>query len=226
MRIRGITVRVPPLLFAVTVFFAAVCAMMYGSTRDPSYVYLGAPLCVVLICVPLAMNYMTEKQLAEQLPAMRVHAKFFRSRQISPAMVGTPVIVEGKILKATGLLMRKPAYLLSDATGQIVVRRFVLPDSLVGVGAAVEVVGTVARRITNGDVVYVNAVSIKPVGSSVTTFPRRAGRSHHPVKKKFISKKSVNWYEKIRTGQKGTLHFFSLPRSTSPGHPCTPRADS
>ena len=57
--------------------------------------------------------------------------------------------------------MRKPAYLLSDATGQIVVRRFALPDPLVGAGAAVAVVGTVARRITNGDVVYVNAVSIK-----------------------------------------------------------------
>ena len=67
-------------------------------------------------------------------------------------MVGTPVIVEGKILKVTGLLMGKPAYLLSDSTGQIVVRRFALPDPLVGVGAAVEVVGTVART-----------VSIKPI---------------------------------------------------------------
>ena len=151
MRIRGITVRVPPLLFAVTVFFAAVCAMMFGSTKDLAYLYFGAPLCVVLICVPLAMNYLTEKQLAEQLPAMRVRAKFSRARQISPAMVGTPVIVEGKILKVTGLLMGKPAYLLSDSTGQIVVRRFALPDPLVGVGAAVEVVGTVARKITNGD---------------------------------------------------------------------------
>ena len=160
MRIRGITVRVPPLLFAVTVFFAAVCAMMFGSTKDLAYLYFGAPLCVVLICVPLAMNYLTEKQLAEQLPAMRVRAKFSRARQISPAMVGTPVIVEGKILKVTGLLMGKPAYLLSDSTGQIVVRRFALPDPLVGV---VEVVGTVARKITNGDAVYVNAVSIKPI---------------------------------------------------------------
>lgn len=163
MRIRGITVRVPPLLFAVTVFFAAVCAMMFGSTKDLAYLYFGAPLCVVLICVPLAMNYLTEKQLAEQLPAMRVRAKFSRARQISPAMVGTPVIVEGKILKVTGLLMGKPAYLLSDPTGQVTVRRFALPDPLVGVGAAVEVVGTVARKITNGDAVYVNAVSIKPI---------------------------------------------------------------
>lgn len=163
MRICGITVRVPSLLFAVTVFFAAVCAMMYGSSKDLSYIYLGVPLCIVLICVPLAMDYLTEKQLAAGLPAMRARAKFSRARQISPAMLGTPVIVEGKILKVSGLLMGKPAYLLSDPTGQIVVRRFALPDLLVGVGAAVEVVGTVARRITNPDVIYVNAVSIQPV---------------------------------------------------------------
>ena len=87
MRIRGITVRVPPLLFAVTVFFAAVCAMMFGSTKDLAYLYFGAPLCVVLICVPLAMNYMTEKQLAEQLPAMRVRAKFSRARQIARSLL-------------------------------------------------------------------------------------------------------------------------------------------
>ncbi|HJK78999.1 MAG TPA: hypothetical protein O0Y06_03740 [Methanocorpusculum sp.] len=189
MKIRGITVRVPPLLFAVTVFFAAVCAMMYGSTRDPSYVYLGAPLCVVLICVPLAMNYMTEKQLAEQLPAMRVRAKFSRARQISPAMIGTPVIVEGKILKVTGLLMGKPSYLLSDATGQIVVRRFALPDPLVGVGASVEVVGTVARKITNGDVVYVNAVSIKPVRKFRDAAPAENGEKSPSREEKMHIKK-------------------------------------
>lgn len=163
MRIRGITVRVPPLLFAITVFFAAVCAMMYGSTNDLSYLYVGAPLCVVLIGVPLAMNYLTEKQFAHQLPALRTRAKFSRARQISPAMTGTPVILEGKILKVTGLLLAKPAYLIADPTGQIVVRRFALPDPLVGVGATVEVVGTVARKITNGDAVYVNAISIQAI---------------------------------------------------------------
>ena len=196
MRIRGITVRVPPLLFAVTVFFAAVCAMMFGSTKDLAYLYFGAPLCVVLICVPLAMNYLTEKQLAEQLPAMRVRAKFSRARQISPAMVGTPVIVEGKILKVTGLLMGKPAYLLSDSTGQIVVRRFALPDPLVGVGAAVEVVGTVARKITNGDAVYVNAVSMRYPSSlsenSGRRVQKRAGKSRLPETRRSISKGSIN----------------------------------
>lgn len=163
MKIGGITVRVPPLLFAVTVFFAATCAIMYGSSKDLTYLYFGAPLCIILLCVPLAMTYLTEKQMINRLPTLRARAKFLRARQISPAMVGTPVILEGKILKVMGLSMGKPAYLLSDPTGQIIVRRFALPEPLVGVGADVEVVGTVVRKLTNADSVYVNAVSIHPV---------------------------------------------------------------
>lgn len=163
MNIGGITVRVPPLLFAVTVFFAATCAMMYGSSKDLTYLYFGAPLCIILLCVPLAMTYLTEKQMKNQLPTLRARAKFIRARQISPAMVGTPVILEGKILKVMGLAMGKPVYLLSDPTGQIIVRRLALPEPLVGVGAIVEVVGTVARKLTNADSVYVHAFSIQPV---------------------------------------------------------------
>ncbi|WP_338095469.1 hypothetical protein [Methanorbis rubei] len=163
MKIRGITVRVPPLLFAVTVFFAAMCAMMYGSTKDWAYIYVGAPLCVLLICMPLAMNYLTEKQVLEQLPGLKARAKFTRARQISPAMLGTPVIVEGKILKVSGILMGKPVYLISDPTGQIIVRRFAHPDPLVGVGAVVEIIGTIARKISDANAIYVNAVSIRPI---------------------------------------------------------------
>ncbi|MDV0441476.1 hypothetical protein [Methanorbis furvi] len=163
MKIRGITVRVPPLLFAVTVFFAAMCAMMYGSSKDAAYIYIGVPLCIILICMPLAMNYMTEKQLQNQLLGLKTRAKFTRARQISPAMLGTPVVVEGKILKVSGILMGKPVYLISDPTGQMIVRRFAHPDPLVGVGAVVEIVGTIARKITDANAVYVNAVSIRPI---------------------------------------------------------------
>ncbi len=163
MRIRGISVRVPPLLFAVTVFFAAMCAMMYGSSQNPMYVYLAVPLCIILIGVPLGMNYLTEKQILEQIPAMKTRAKFVRARQVSSAMTGVPVILEGKVLKVTGLLMNKPSYLLMDGTGQIVIRRFALPDPLIGVGAQVEVLGTVMHKLTNSDAVYVSAVTIRPI---------------------------------------------------------------
>lgn len=180
MKIHGITLRLPPVLFAITVFFAAVCAMMYGSTNDVTYVLLAIPLCIILICVPLFTTYMSEKQLLEQEPTFRAKAKFSRARQISSSMVGDMVIVEGKILKVTGVLMGKPAYLLKDQTGEIVVKRFAFPETLVGVGAQVEVLGTVSRKLIGSDVIYINAAFIRPV----KTF-----RQDEPVKETAVPSK-------------------------------------
>jgi hypothetical protein len=80
-------------------------------------------------------------------------------------MKGNIVIVEGKILKVTGLMMSKPAYLIQDPTGQVVVKRFALPDPLVGVGANVEVLGRVYSKMTNAGSLYINAMTIKPIST-------------------------------------------------------------
>ncbi len=163
MKIKGITIRLPPLLLAITVFFAAVCAMSFGETKNMLYIYLGVPLCIILIGVPLYLMYLNEKQVLRDAPVLRKSAKFVRARQVTPAMKGTPVILEGKVLKVTGLYLNKPAYLIQDGTGQIVVRRFALPDPLVGVGANVEVLGRVFGKMTNAGAVYINALTIRPV---------------------------------------------------------------
>lgn len=163
MKIRGVTVRIPPMLLGVTVLFAAMCAMLFGATKDVMYVYLAVPLCVILITVPLYTTYMSEKQLLEQEKSYRARAKFLRAKQVTPALAGSTVILEGKILKVSGVLMGKPAYLLMDATGQVVVKRFAFPEPLIGVGAQVEVLGTVAKKLTSGDVVFINAITIRPV---------------------------------------------------------------
>lgn len=163
MKIKGITLRLPPLLLAATVFFAAVCAMSFGQTKDMIYIYIGIPLCIILIGVPLFLTYLNEKQAAADASGLRRMAKLVRARQVTPAMKGTPVILEGKILKVTGLFMNKPAYLIQDGTGTIVVRRFALPDPLVGIGANVEILGRVFGKLTDGRSVYINAATIRPI---------------------------------------------------------------
>ena len=165
MKIKGITIRVPPLLLAATIFFAAMCAMTFGSTNDPIYVYLCVPLCVILIGLPLWLTYTSEKQILLDTPKYHSHAKLVRARQLSSSMKGNIVIVEGKILKVTGLMMSKPAYLIQDPTGQVVVKRFAFPDPLVGVGANVEVLGRVYSKMTNADSLYINAMTIKPIST-------------------------------------------------------------
>ncbi len=165
MKIKGITVRLPPLLLAATIFFAVMCAMTYGSSKDLIYIYIGLPLCALLIGLPLWLSYMNEKLILREAPQYRSHAKLVRARQLSPAMRGSVVLIEGKVLKVTGLMMNKPSYLIQDTSGQVVVKRFALPDPLVGVGANVEVLGRVFGKATNAGSLYINALTIKPIST-------------------------------------------------------------
>lgn len=174
------------MLLGLTVLFAAMCAMLFGATNDLMYVYLAVPLCVILIVIPVYTTYMSERQLHEQEKSYRARAKFMRAKQVVPALSGSTVILEGKILKVTGVLMGKPSYLLMDATGQIVVRRFTFPEPLVGVGAQVEVLGTVAKKLTSGDSVIINAITIRPIRELRSDEENVAEISHEKIKvKKF-----------------------------------------
>lgn len=165
MKIKGITVRLPPLLLAATNFFAVMCAMTYGSSKDLIYIYIGLPLCALLIGLPFWLSYLNEKQVLREAPQYRSHAKLVRARQLSPAMRGSVVLIEGKILKVTGLMMNKPSYLIQDTTGQVVAKRFALPDPLVGVGADVEVLGRVFGKATNAGSLYINVLTIKTIST-------------------------------------------------------------
>lgn len=161
MKIKGITVRVPPALLGVIVLFAALCAFCLGSTKNPLYLYLGIPLIILLIVMPILLTYSSEKQVLRNIDSARSVAKYVRARQVTAAMRGTTVILEGKIVKVSGLYMNKPVYIVQDATGIIVVKRFALPDPLVGPGAVVEVLGRVFGRAKGS--VFINALTIKPI---------------------------------------------------------------
>lgn len=163
MKIKGITVRLPPILLALVVLFASVCAMSYGAEKNIMYIAIGLPLCAILIIFPLFAAYTNEKNALKQEPLIRSSAKYERARQITPNMRGTQVIVEGKIVKVGGLMMNKPVYIIDDGSGQIAVKRFALPEPLVGVGAEVEVLGTVFAKMTNASTAYINAVTVKPI---------------------------------------------------------------
>lgn len=161
MNIKGITVRIPPALLGIVVLLAAICAFCLGSTKDPLYIYLGVPLIILLIVMPLVLAYSSEKQVLRNIDAAREVAKYVRARQVTAAMRGATVIVEGKIIRVSGLYLNKPVYLIQDGTGTIVVKRFALPTPLVGPGAVVEVLGRVYGRAKGP--AFINAMTIKPI---------------------------------------------------------------
>ena len=186
MKIKGITLRLPPFLLGAVVLFAAICAFSFGSTRNIIYVFLGVPLVILLIVMPLALVYSSEKQVRKYLPAERAAAKFVRARQVTAAMRGSTVLLEGKITKVSGLYMNKPVYVIEDSTGKIVVKRFALPEILVGVGANVEVLGRVYGR-ANG-AVFINASTITPIKTLREDMPE----AETPAEKETIHIKHYN----------------------------------
>ena len=167
MIIKGITVRIPPLLLGLTVLFAVVCAMSFAESGEWIYVWMGVPLCIVLLAFPLLLMYSNEKQVLKNKDAVRAAAHRVKAHQISSSMRGVPVIFEGEVVKISGLQMNKPTYIIKDGSGQVAVRRFALPERLFGVGAHVEVLGTVYGKVGNERSVFINALTITPTVAAV-----------------------------------------------------------
>ena len=166
MKVKGITLRIPPLLLGVTVLFAIVCAMSFADSGEWIYVWMGVPLCIILLGFPLILMYSNEKQVLKNKDAMRAAARKVKAQQITSSMRGVPVLLEGEVVKISGINMNKPTYIIKDSTGQIVVRRFALPERLFGVGARVEVLGTVFGKVGNERSVFINALTIVPTAAA------------------------------------------------------------
>jgi len=163
MKVKGIILRLPPVFLFLVVLFAAICALSFGASKDFIYIYIGVPVVIIMILFPLFLAYFNEKQVKLREPTARAAAKFVRARQVTAAMGGMAVIVEGKIVKVSGIYLNRPVYLIQDNTGYIVVKRFAMPQRLVGVGAVVEVVGYVYGKMANRQSVYINALTITPI---------------------------------------------------------------
>ena len=103
MIIKGITVRIPPLLLGVTVLFAIVCAMSFAESNEWIYVWMGVPLCIILIFFPLLLMYSNEKQVLKNKDAVRAAAHRVKAHQVTSSMRGVPVILEGEVVKISPL---------------------------------------------------------------------------------------------------------------------------
>lgn len=178
MKFKGITLRFPPLLLGATVLFAMVCGISFADSKNPIYIFIGVPMCLLLILFPLFMMYSNEKQARKNSEAMRAAAKHVHARQVTSSMRGVPVLFEGEIVKVTGLMMNKPTYIIKDSTGQMVVRRFALPERLVGVGAYVEVLGVVHGKVGNERSVFINSLTILPVARKAEVNDEGAEKVH------------------------------------------------
>ena len=163
MQIGDIRVRVTPVALAVFLFFMILIAVYVFATGDVRSLIWAVPAAIMLILIPVALNYMSQKQYASLVPVYEAEARTTRVREINLNMLGETVRVKGVVERVYFQFLNRPQYLVADRTGEISVKMFTSPAEDVQKGDVVEVLGMVVKRyLLSGDAV-INCVSIRKV---------------------------------------------------------------
>jgi hypothetical protein len=163
MQIGNIKVRVSAVVLAVFLFFVVLMAAYVLTTGDVYLLSWGVPVAVMLVLIPLALNYMSQSQYASLVPMYEAEAKNTRVREINLNLLGEPIRIKGVVERVYFQFLNRPQYLVADRTGEISVKMFTSPAEDVKTGDVVEVLGVVVKRyILSGDAV-INCVSIRKV---------------------------------------------------------------
>lgn len=162
MKIGNVDVKVSILAIAVFVIFTilVIIASIYSPVVRSNLIWL-VPVLFMLIILPVALNYMSQRQYAELRPEYERQAKTVRVRLINEGMIGKIVRIEGVVEQARFQFLNRPQYSVADRTGAIPVKMFTSPEEDIRVNDVVEVLGQVIQRyIVTGDPI-INCVSIR-----------------------------------------------------------------
>ncbi len=163
MQIGNTKVRVTPVALAVFLFFIVLIAVYVYITGDVRSLIWAVPAAIMLLVIPVALNYMSQTQYASLVPVYEAEARTVRVREVNLKMLGEPVRIKGVVERVYFQFLNRPQYLVADRTGEISVKMFTSPAEDVQKGDVVEVLGTVVKRyIMTGDAV-INCISIRKV---------------------------------------------------------------
>ena len=127
----------------------------------------GVPLLIIIIIIPLVLNYLSRKEYADLVPMYEEEAKNVRIRMINESMIGQVVRVEAVVEGVHFQFLNRPQYIVADRTGEISVKMFTSPEKDVKENDVVEVLGSVIRRyIVTGDPV-INCISIRKIDRNI-----------------------------------------------------------
>lgn len=163
MKISNINVKVSAIQIAVFIIFTLILLVYVGTTSDVSILYWGIPTLALLLLIPMAMNYLSQRQYAELIPMYEAEAQKVGVKAINLGMVGTPVRLVGVVESSHFKYLNRPQFIVADKSGEVSVKMFTNPTEDVVKGDVVEVLGTVIRRyFFVGDAV-INCVSIRKI---------------------------------------------------------------
>ena len=161
MKIKGTRVRISFVSLVVAAILIFLLALYFVATGNILVLMWGIASIIVLILIPVGLNYMSQSQYAGLEPVYEAEAKNTRIRTITPASIGDIVRLEGVVERALFKFLNRPQYVVADRTGEISVKMFTSPKEDIDAEDYVEVYGQVIKRyVLVGDPV-VNAVIIR-----------------------------------------------------------------
>ncbi len=167
MKIGTINVRISPIALVVVVVFTILLIWAVLSTGATSILIWGVPALVLLFVIPIALNYMSQRQYADLVPVYEVEARPVRVKMINESMLNQIVRLEGVVERTYFQFLNRPQYLFADRTGEISVKMFTSPLEDIKKGDVVEVLGMVIKRyVISGDPV-INCVSIRKIDKKI-----------------------------------------------------------
>lgn len=168
MKIGNVEVKVSILAIAVFVVFTVfLVAASFFSPEVRSQLIWMIPALFMLLVIPIALNYMSQRQYADMEPMYEAQAKTVRVKLINEGMIGKPVRIEGVVESVRFKFLNRPQFTVADRSGEIPVKMFTSPTEDIKVNDVVEVLGMVIQRyIVTGDPV-INCVSIRKINKNV-----------------------------------------------------------
>jgi hypothetical protein len=154
---------------AVFVVFTILLFVAYYFTQSWQLLLWGIPTLILLLVIPVALNYMSQSQYVDLTPVYEREARSVRIKLINPGMIGDPVRIEGVVERVYFQFLNRPQYLIADRSGQISVKMFTSPQEKVNKGDVVEVLGLVMKRYMLGGDPVINCVSIRKINKNIET---------------------------------------------------------
>ena len=163
MKIGNINVKISVISMTVFIIFTIILIISYLLTNQISLLYWGIPTVILLLLIPIGLNYMSQSTYADILPTYEQEAKQVRIKSINENMLGTPVRIQGVVERVYFRYLNRPQYLVADKSGEISVKMFTSPREDVRENDIVEVLGTVMKRYIVTGAPIINCVSIRKI---------------------------------------------------------------
>jgi hypothetical protein len=169
MKIGKVTPRISVIALAVFGIFTILLFAAYFATGNWQLLLWGIPTLVLILFIPLALNYMSQSQYVALTPQYEREARSVRVKLITPAMIGDPVRIEGVVEKVYFQFLNRPQFLVADRSGEISVKMFTSPQEKIKAGDVVEVLGLVMKRYVMTGEPVINCVSIRKISKAIDT---------------------------------------------------------